>query len=316
MVELTQSSHKSLREILARQSGVVWIETTKTSHQHGGPGWEFGTCLWSPSSNKKGHDTYSTMKMAKKGDAVLHFLESIGAKSILENRLCAISTIGAGCSEISEGPPLAGEWSDRSSYFKIDLDNFVELSPALSIADFILCYENELRAELSEDHPKYYPFAATSRGVRLNQGAYLTRASPRLLKLIADAYGIESGEQAFVSSVEAHASYSEGQRLRRETYFFSRNSRLVKEVKKKYKYRCVACGFDFYSKYGELGKNYIECHHLNPLSERAESEWSADLGTNIDGVVVLCANCHRMVHRRRPALSLEELISAVQSYQT
>jgi len=32
----------------------VWIEDTKSEHQHGGPGWEFGTCLWSPSTDEKG----------------------------------------------------------------------------------------------------------------------------------------------------------------------------------------------------------------------------------------------------------------------
>jgi hypothetical protein len=26
----------------------VFVEITKENHAHGGPGWEFGTCLWSP----------------------------------------------------------------------------------------------------------------------------------------------------------------------------------------------------------------------------------------------------------------------------
>ena len=27
----------------------IWLENTKSAHQHGGHGWEFGTCVWSPS---------------------------------------------------------------------------------------------------------------------------------------------------------------------------------------------------------------------------------------------------------------------------
>jgi len=36
----------------------VWLEITKTSHHHGGKGWEFGTCLWSPSKTTDGKDYY------------------------------------------------------------------------------------------------------------------------------------------------------------------------------------------------------------------------------------------------------------------
>ena len=31
--------------------------------------------------------------------------------------------------------------------------------------------------------------------------------------------------------------------------------------------KCMICGFDFEKKYGELGKGYIEVHHIRPLSE-------------------------------------------------
>jgi len=35
----------------------VWIEDTNTAvHGHGGPGWEFGTRLWSPSSAEGGSE--------------------------------------------------------------------------------------------------------------------------------------------------------------------------------------------------------------------------------------------------------------------
>ena len=77
-------------------------------------------------------------------------------------------------------------------------------------------------------------------------------------------------------------------------------------AKQHYGYLCMACGFNFEVIYGRLGHEYIECHHLNPLSERPGNEGKRTL-TKIEEVAVLCANCHRMVHRRRPALSLEEL---------
>jgi 5-methylcytosine-specific restriction protein A len=75
---------------------------------------------------------------------------------------------------------------------------------------------------------------------------------------------------------------------------------------------CQACMFEYRSKYGELGDGYIEVHHLDPLSERPELEWSEQLRTSIGGVTVLCADCHRMIHRKRPALSLQELRETIE----
>lgn len=67
---------------------------------------------------------------------------------------------------------------------------------------------------------------------------------------------------------------------------------------------CQVCGFDFYQHYGELGKNYIEVHHIKPLS-------SLDEEVIIDpynDLVCLCANCHRMMHRNSGhVMTVEEL---------
>lgn len=68
--------------------------------------------------------------------------------------------------------------------------------------------------------------------------------------------------------------------------------------------RCVGCGFLFEEKYGEHGKNYIEIHHVQPLHTLEEPE-AIDPVTDL---VPLCANCHRMVHRRYDnVLSIQKL---------
>ena len=52
----------------------VWIEDTRTAgHGHGGPGWEFGSWLWSPSSADGGSDYYALMREPATGDIVIHF---------------------------------------------------------------------------------------------------------------------------------------------------------------------------------------------------------------------------------------------------
>lgn len=56
---------------------------------------------------------------------------------------------------------------------------------------------------------------------------------------------------------------------------------------------CEVCTFDFEQRYGELGLGFAECHHLLPLSEIGEQE------TQLSDLAVVCANCHRMLHRRK-----------------
>jgi 5-methylcytosine-specific restriction protein A len=65
---------------------------------------------------------------------------------------------------------------------------------------------------------------------------------------------------------------------------------------------CEACGFDFANVYGDRGEGYIECHHTIPLSTLEEGAT-----TKQKDLVLLCANCHRMIHTKSPWLTVDEL---------
>ena len=60
--------------------------------------------------------------------------------------------------------------------------------------------------------------------------------------------------------------------------------------------------FDFKEKYGSRGDGFIECHHRIPLSE-AKSE----IKPKLSDFALLCSNCHRMIHRKKKWLSVNEL---------
>jgi 5-methylcytosine-specific restriction protein A len=100
--------------------------------------------------------------------------------------------------------------------------------------------------------------------------------------------------------------FPEGKVLYRQHRFRERNRRLVSAAKtnalRKGKLSCDICGFDFYKTYGELGKGFIECHHTVPVSEYAKNK-----GTKLKDLALVCSNCHRMLHRRRPWLLVPEL---------
>jgi 5-methylcytosine-specific restriction endonuclease McrA len=298
----------------------AWLEITRDDHGHGGPGWEFGTCLWSPSRNRAGHDRYRIMREPREGDAVIHCLHRRWPDGSSESRFCGQSKVAGSAREIAQAPPSPGGWAGAAAYLRIDLRGYAGWPVALPLSTVMADYGNELLAETGEDAPRSYPFDRYGDRVRTVQGIYLARATPRLVGLLPDALGIEAAKERTPDAQPprdgggAHSDYAEGiRRRRREAFFLSRNPRLARDAKAHHGAACQACGFDFGKACGQLGLGYIECHHLNPLSERPEEAWTAELRTRLGDVAVLCSNCHRMVHRRRPALTIAELRAALAS---
>ena len=68
---------------------------------------------------------------------------------------------------------------------------------------------------------------------------------------------------------------------------------------------CAVCGFNFAATYGDWGEGFGEVHHLSPVSEANGSKRKVHPATDL---VVLCPNCHRMIHRKKGVtLTVEEL---------
>ncbi len=104
--------------------------------------------------------------------------------------------------------------------------------------------------------------------------------------------------------------FPEGKLKERLHYARERNNEVVRQAKAQAmsevgSLNCVCCGFDFFKFYGELGKGFIEAHHTRPISELHED---GDI-TKIEDLALVCSNCHRMLHRKRPWLGLDDLSS-------
>jgi 5-methylcytosine-specific restriction protein A len=103
---------------------------------------------------------------------------------------------------------------------------------------------------------------------------------------------------------EPFTPQNEGQRKERLHYIYERSKKNRDRALEIHGCSCLACGFNFDAIYGtELSRSYIEVHHRQSL-------------TTINGQTVnpetdlapLCANCHRMAHRRCGTIvSVEDL---------
>ncbi|MGK7869759.1 HNH endonuclease [Falsiroseomonas sp. E2-1-a20] len=99
-----------------------------------------------------------------------------------------------------------------------------------------------------------------------------------------------SGDDEFVDDVEINIGQEGRQRLhthlKRE-----RSIALVRRFKETLSsFSCQVCGFDFFEKYGEIGAEYIEAHHVLPIA-------AGERATDLTDLVAVCSNCHRMLHR-------------------
>jgi 5-methylcytosine-specific restriction protein A len=89
---------------------------------------------------------------------------------------------------------------------------------------------------------------------------------------------------------------------------YERDPRLIAEKKRSAKatgeLACEVCGFHFGKRYGELGIDFIEVHHTKPVNQMQPGA-----KTKLSDLALLCSNCHRMAHRRKAPLTIEELRS-------
>lgn len=86
-----------------------------------------------------------------------------------------------------------------------------------------------------------------------------------------------------------------------------RNARIIKEKKKNILkingcLKCEVCDFDFKEYYGDLGNEFCEVHHLIPLHKG-----DGIIETKLSDLAIICSNCHRMIHRTTPMISIQGL---------
>lgn len=135
-------------------------------------------------------------------------------------------------------------------------------------------------------------------------------------RLRREARRIRSAAEEIASSLVAEYSgpnVVEGKLTTRLHHVRERSRGLVEEKKasvlcKSGALVCEACGFDFERVYGARGRGFAECHHITPLAEL-----SGVRPTRLSDLAIVCANCHRMIHRSHPWLTVEQVRALVQT---
>lgn len=107
---------------------------------------------------------------------------------------------------------------------------------------------------------------------------------------------------------EAEVEAEEGRATLRVHMRRERSRKLIRDFKASLaSFACEACGDDMEAIYGELGTGYIEAHHKIPVAQIEEGQ-----KTKLSDLAVLCANCHRIIHRNG-LMSVEALAAHLRS---
>lgn len=107
---------------------------------------------------------------------------------------------------------------------------------------------------------------------------------------------------------ESEAVYEEGKSQNVCLKGYERNKEARDKCIEYYGYNCRICNMSFEEVYGDIGKEFIHVHHINPLARFT----GVHVVDPIKDLIPLCPNCHAMIHKLESG-DIEELKKRIES---
>ena len=179
----------------------------------------------------------------------------------------------------------------KASYINVNFDALYDPRVAIKIGI----------DELTELHPTIWNAQGSGKKIPFD-------AASALSSMWSERIG--STRPYFPDEIEDVEEYFEGARKTVTVNLYERDPEVRRKCIAKWGTTCAVCNFHFEYYYGPLGKDYIHVHHLKPLGEIGR-EYKVD---PVNDLRPVCPNCHAMLHRRKPALSIDELKELISVY--
>ena len=186
-------------------------------------------------------------------------------------------------SEVESGPHWDGS-GHLTTYAQVEWDTIVDPEDRLPV-EILNAQVPEVRWDRMQ-----------GSGVQLPASAAAT---------VDQLWSSHAGAVLFHSPEElpAGAAFAEGAVTRAEVNRYERDPRARAACLSHWGPACAVCSLSFEDRYGSIGKGFIHVHHLRELSA-VGSDYRVD---PVNDLRPVCPNCHAMLHRRRPAFTVEEL---------
>jgi 5-methylcytosine-specific restriction protein A len=129
--------------------------------------------------------------------------------------------------------------------------------------------------------------------------------SDRMLKKIGNGwYACDAADEIqLAEEIPTPEKYVEGAKTTISINAFERSAKARRACIQHHGLNCKTCGFNFETAYGPLGEDFIHVHHIVSIGAIG-AEYSVD---PVKDLVPVCPNCHAMIHRVNPPLTIEQL---------
>ena len=252
---------------------------------------------WKDETGIRYHFPKKYQKHLKPGTKVIYYKGTLKNKKFSSERLSDAPHYFA-FAEIGE------IISDKKS---VKGDFFAEITKYTAFKKAVLAKKDSSYLETFPEEQKNY----WRNGVRvINQSTY------NLILSYVNEYEVSEKKSTYLLDIDndlndmsnSLESSSEGKVSERYVTTYERSPENRKRAIAVHGNTCKACGFNFKQFYGDYAKDYIQIHHIIPLSEL---EGPKDVNPETD-LIPLCANCHAIIHRRRnETLSIDQLIELI-----
>lgn len=164
----------------------MWLEMSRDP-THGGEGWEFGTCLWSPSRKQQGGrwPFWELLLKVRQGDTIFH-LRGV-------NELAAFvgySVADTDGYSTTRRPPEPGNWRYAQEFYRVPLKDFTLFSHPVSLSRFWVENDVSLRNYYAanrsrhRDQRRHVFFVVQGGRLQCLNGAYFSEVDAELAEML------------------------------------------------------------------------------------------------------------------------------------
>lgn len=145
-----------------------------------------------------------------------------------------------------------------------------------------------------EQHIIYYESLKNTRVIKNRE---ILKKYQEIIK--SDAFS----STLFPTEIVEQDIYLEGSTKQVFVNSYERNTTARKKCLEHHGYNCRVCNVNFEDIYGSIGKDFIHVHHIKDIATIGK-EYAIN---PIADLIPVCPNCHAMLHKNKPAYTVEEL---------
>jgi len=206
--------------------------------------------------------------------------------------------------------------SRASAVFYVDI--YAHLRKGIAYKKTMNHYSTEyfLRSIHTELGNKALSMALISVNAHLNyyneQGKGQQVSITKLVDSLTDEFKIlDIVSSNYPDEVNSTTEYVEGAVKKVTINAYERNMKARRRCIEIHGLICKVCDFNFEKSYGEIGLGFVHVHHVIDLANISK-EYEVNPETDL---VPVCPNCHAMLHKTKPAMSVDALKEILKSNQ-